>query len=251
MRLTVLFAALAGLTFSCNRPSEGGARAAAPAKELGKLEHVSAQDFKRLAEAKHGLFVDVRTPGEVARGHIPEATAVDINDSRFEERLERIQKDRPIFVYCASGARSSAAAELMIRKGFTEVFELAGGIGGWAREGYPIERSDGPPPSNPAEAVAPDKFDLTLGTEGRVLVDFHTPWCTPCRHMAPIIDAVDGAWRGKVKVVRVDVDQSDALATREKVKGVPTLVLYVDGKERWRKSGEVTRDAIEAELAKP
>ncbi len=250
MRLVLSLAALAALGLSCK--SEGVARAATPEQKLGRLEHLSAPEFKRLAEEKKGLYVDVRTPGEVARGHIPEATNIDINDPRFEQRIDRLQKDRPIFVYCASGARSTAAAELMIRRGFPEVCELSGGIGGWAREGYPLERSaEAPAPSNPAEAVALDKFDLALGTESRVLVDFHTPWCTPCRHMAPVVDAIDGAWRGKVKVMRVDVDQSEALAAREKVQGVPTLVLYVDGKERWRKSGETPRDVIEAELAKP
>ena len=69
--------------------------------------------------------------------------------------------------------------------------------------------------------------------------------------MSPVVDAVAGAFKDKVRVIKVDIDQSEALALREKISGVPVLVLYVDGKERWRKSGETPREVIEAELVKP
>ncbi len=219
-------------------------------KPVGRLQQLGAEEFKSLAAQKGGLFLDVRTPGEVARGHLPNASVIDINDARFEQKLAVMQKDKPVFVYCASGARSSAAAERMVRMGFVEVYNLMGGIGAWNRAGFPIERSEEALAAS-TEGMRADTFDLALASENRLLVDFHTPWCAPCRRMAPVVDELAERWKGKVKVLKVDVDQSEPLALREKIVGVPVLVFYVDGKERWRQSGETSREVIEAELAKP
>lgn len=212
---------------------------------------MDAPAFQRLAAEKGGLFLDVRTPGEVARGHLPDATIIDINDERFGQKLDLMPKAKPIFVYCASGGRSAAAADLMIKKGFTEVYNLEGGIGSWARAGLPIDRSAAPTASPGANAMSPPALDAVLKSEKRVLVDFNTPWCVPCRKMAPVMDALTVSWKGKAKLIQVDVEQSEALAQREKIEGVPVFVLYVDGKERWRKSGEMAASVLEAELARP
>ena len=243
----VVGALLALAVAGCSKSPEAASTQAG--RTIGRLEHLGPQDFKAAAEQKNGLYLDVRTPGEVARGQLPGATVIDINDPRFDQKVALLPKDRPIFVYCASGARSSAAGEMMVRMGFPEVYELVGGIGGWARNGYPLERPSNPPPAAPG--LQPAELDALLASDARVLVDYQTPWCTPCKRMAPVMDALGEAWKGKVRVVRVDVEQSEALAAREKVESVPTLVLYVGGKERWRKAGELPRETIEAELGKP
>ena len=214
------------------------------------VAEVGAPEFKSKAEQKKGLYLDVRTPGEVARGHLPGATVIDTNDPKFKQKLSVMQKDRPMFVYCASGRRSSAAAAVMNEVGFGEVYNLAGGIAAWTREGFPVEQAQ-VPSSAGAHAMQPAAFDALLQTDKRVLVDFQTPWCTPCQQMSPIVDALTEAWKGKATVLRVDIDESEALATREKIQGVPVFVLYVDGTERWRHSGEVTRDVLEAALSQP
>jgi len=232
---------------SCTK--DPSAKPPAAEKAIGRVEQVGAQEFKTLAEQKGGLYLDVRTPGEVARGHLPNASVIDINDPRFEQKIAVMQKDKPVFVYCASGARSSAAAEMMVRAGFSEVYNLLGGIGSWANAGYPIDRSEAPASSS--QGMKPDAFDFAIAAESRVLVDFHTPWCAPCQRMSPVVDAIGVAFKDKVRVLKVDIDQSEALALREKISGVPVLVLYVDGKERWRKSGETPREVIEAQLVKP
>lgn len=236
---------LALLALACD------ARPSAPAKDApqGRLEHLGAEEFKRLAEQKHGTYLDVRTPGEVARGHLPNASVIDVNDARFAQKAGLMQRDRPVFVYCASGMRSSAAARRLADLGFAEVYELSGGLGGWTRAGYPLERSSGPEAS--ADGMSPGTLDALLAKERRVLVDYHTPWCAPCRAMAPVVDALAEEWKGKARIVRVDIGESEALAGRERIQVVPSFVLYVDGRERWRKSGELPREVLEAALERP
>lgn len=219
------------------------------AQPPGTAENLDAKRFQELAAAKHGLVLDVRTPGEVARGKLAGASVIDFLGGKFEQRVALLAKDKPVFVYCASGNRSGQAVAQMQRLGFRELYNLSGGMGAWNAAGLPVER--------PTEAVAtganalePKALDALLKSEQRLLVDYQTPWCAPCQKMAPVVDAVAGALKGKVKVVRVDVDQSEALAAREKIEGVPVLIYYVDGKERWRKSGELPRAELEQALAR-
>lgn len=210
---------------------------------LAAAEDLPPAQFKSQLEAQRGLVLDVRTPGEVARGKLAGASVLDFNAPKFEQKLSLIARDKPVFVYCASGNRSGQAAALMTKLGFTKVYNLAGGIGAWKANGFPVE-SSGAAPVASGEGVTPEAFDALIKKEKRLLVDFQTPWCTPCQKMVPVVDALKS-----VKVLKVDLDQSEALGTREKVQGVPVFVLYVDGKERGRLFGEQTREALEA-LAK-
>ena len=62
-----------------------------------------------------------------------------------------------------------------------------------------------------------------------VLVDFYAPWCGPCKMLAPILDTLAGEFAGKVKIVKVNVDEEPELAYRFRVTGVPTLKLFHKG----------------------
>jgi thioredoxin 1 len=102
--------------------------------------------------------------------------------------------------------------------------------------------------STGAGAMTPAELDELIARGAPMLVDFHTEWCAPCRKMAPVVDALAEAWRGKVEVLRVDIDRSEALAARERIQGVPVFVLYNGGEERWRHSGETSRQALDEQL---
>lgn len=215
----------------------------------GSAANLDPPSFNRLAQEKRGLVLDVRTPAETAQGHLPGASFIDVRDPQFEKKASRIDKQRPVFVYCASGGRSATAASTLQRLGFKEVYNLAGGIRAWKSAGLPVETSAAPSTPSSAAPLSIEAFDALLAKDSRVLADFQTPWCTPCQTMAPIVEALREKWAGKATVIRVDVDQSDALAARERIEGIPTFVLYVGGKERWRQTGEVPRDVLEAQLA--
>lgn len=210
---------------------------------LALAEDLPPAEFKAQLEAQHGLVLDVRTPAEVAQGKLAGASVIDFNGPKFEQKVALIARDSPVFVYCARGGRSGQAAALMAKLGFTRVYNLAGGMGAWTAKGLPVEPGGGAP-APAGEGLTPEAFDALLKKEPRLLVDFQTPWCTPCQKMAPIVDALEG-----IKALKVDLDQSEALGARERVQGVPVFVLYVAGKERARLVGEQTREALQA-LAK-
>lgn len=82
-----------------------------------------------------------------------------------------------------------------------------------------------------------------------VLIDFHADWCGPCKMLSPIIQQVAKDLDGKVRVIKIDVDKNVALADKFQIRGVPTMMLFKDGKSVWRQSGVLQKDEIIKQLA--
>jgi rhodanese-related sulfurtransferase len=104
------------------------------------IKNVDSKTFKNLIDSGQGIVLDVRTIGEVAQGHIPNATVADIYQRDFVEKINQLPKDKEVYVYCTVGARSSQAAQVLVNNGFKKVYNLNGGIIDWARNAYPLEK---------------------------------------------------------------------------------------------------------------
>ena len=70
-----------------------------------------------------------------------------------------------------------------------------------------------------------------------VLVDFHADWCGPCKMLAPTVKQVAGEYREQLKVIKIDVDKNQQLSVKYAIRGVPTLILFKEGKILWQQSG--------------
>jgi rhodanese-related sulfurtransferase len=96
--------------------------------------------FQKGAIAAKSQILDVRTPEEYNNGHLKDAIRADWNnEAEFEEKVKTLDKTRSVYVYCQSGRRSSAAAKQLKKEGFTQVYNLAGGMNAWTDAGKPVE----------------------------------------------------------------------------------------------------------------
>jgi thioredoxin 1 len=88
-------------------------------------------------------------------------------------------------------------------------------------------------------------FDQVVTESKRaVLVDFWAEWCGPCRTLAPIVEAAAEQYADAVRVSKLNVDDSPAVAQRYGIKGIPTLILFQDGVEKERLVGVVSQEKI-------
>jgi len=83
-----------------------------------------------------------------------------------------------------------------------------------------------------------------------VLVDFHATWCGPCQVLAPVVDQIAQELSGKLKVVKVDIDEAQDAAANNGVTAVPTLLVFKGGKEIYRRQGAAPKRVLMEELQK-
>lgn len=103
-------------------------------------QHMNAAEFKSMVENQQVVLLDIRTVEEFESGAISGAKNIDWYDSNaFQSEISKLDKNQPVYMYCASGNRSGQALELMNRMGFKKVYHLQGGIGAWRRAGYSLK----------------------------------------------------------------------------------------------------------------
>lgn len=88
------------------------------------------------------------------------------------------------------------------------------------------------------------KFQELIQSKKPVLVDFSAEWCGPCKMMAPILKQVASEVGDKATIVKIDVDKNQQAAAHYQIRGVPTLILFKEGKQLWRQSGVVPKQTL-------
>ena len=88
------------------------------------------------------------------------------------------------------------------------------------------------------------KFSEIINQDQPVLVDFFADWCGPCKMLSPILKQVKDTLGEDVTIIKIDVDKNQALASKYQVRGVPTMLLFKNGKQVWRQSGVLQKDDL-------
>ena len=207
---------------------------------------LDAETFnKKINETENAVLLDVRTAGEYSKGFILNAKNADYYSSDFQNKLKNIEKDNPVFVYCLSGSRSASVVKQMLSDGFTEVYELKGGLLNWRKNNLPLSKQI---VQDTKEKYTLEDYNKFIASGEKVLIDFNAPWCLPCKKMEPMLDEISSKYSGKVKVIRINIDENKQLAEKLGVQEIPFIKIYKNGSETWSHQGFRELPEIEKNL---
>ncbi len=202
-----------------------------------KNKVASPEEFEKSIKAEKIQILDVRTADEYKSGHIKNSLQANwLNRAEFDDRTTHLDKSKPIFIYCLSGGRSGAAAEVLTAKGYT-VTNLEGGINAWKRENKALEGVD---PNTPQTSMP--SYEGQVKSTSIVLVDFGAEWCPPCKKMEPVLNDFMKENSSKLTLIKMDGGIETALMKSLNVEALPTFILYKNGVEVKRKQGLVSKE---------
>jgi len=189
----------------------------------------------RINHSAQPQIIDARSAEEFALNHLKNAINLSLDPSKSALQLNAFNKQQPVFVYAIGNYRSGLLAKKLRAQGFSQVYELPGGISNWIGSGKPVETA-----GNGGLVLA--DFNTLVGKEKLVLIDFGSKYCPGCVKMSPVIDSVKA--ETNVKVIKIELYDNTTLANQLKIRVWPTIALYKDGSLIWKKDGQIPKDEI-------
>jgi thioredoxin 1 len=213
------------------------------------FKNLDPEQFQKAIIGPNIQLVDVRSSDEFNEKHIAGAMNLNINSPDFQAGMNRLSKDKPVYIYCLSGGRSKKASDWALANGFNQVYNLEFGINSWIDAKKTVVSGSG----DVVKGLSGITFDQYLSriksSDKLVLVDFNAVWCGPCKMLKPIVTKVVKRNSTKVELFDVDVDANNMVASAMNVKSIPLLILYKAGKEVWRNLGLTDEETITAKIA--
>lgn len=235
---TLLFISI--LALNCKEKSETTTTTQSTSS-FESLDPKSFVDKLYSFENESHQVIDVRTPAEYNEQHLDNATNIDFNNTSFDAEIAKLDKSKPTFVYCLSGGRSASAVSKMKDLGFTEIYEMEGGMMKYNAAGLGekvVEKT----------GMSSDEYQKLLETDKTVVIDFYAEWCGPCKKMAPYLEKMKIDLKDKVSIIRIDVDKNESIATEMKVDALPTIIVYKNKKMTWQNVGYIAEDELKKHL---
>ena len=189
--------------------------------QTGSADKVNPDSFNNSIAGGNVQVLDVRTDGEYKSGHIKNALQADWNNkSQFNERIQYVDKDKPVYIYCLAGGRSAAAADWMRKNGYNNVVELEGGINAWKKAEKPLEGT------STEKQMTIEEYWKSIPKDKTTLVDFGAKWCPPCVKMEPVLEELQTAKDLNFLLVKVDGGIHTDVMNALHIEPIPFFIVY-------------------------
>ena len=216
---------------------------AAFAQTTDTVKKLSALEFSnQLKDLPAGILIDARTKQEFNLGHLKGAANYNVlAPEDFDQQIATLDKSKPVFVYCQSGKRSTVAAAKLHKQGFSNIFELNGGIKEWRESKY-AETTTLP------TFMTKKQFENILDSTNTILVEFYDASCTSCEKVENVLTIISKKIGEKVTVIRINADENAHLMQELFVGDLPVLHVYKNKKLTWVNTGSVKKREILKQL---
>ena len=185
----------------------------------------------KIKEQTKPQIIDARSPEEFTINHIDGAVNINLESVNYAQRVAKLDKSKPVFVYSIRAGRSGQLANELLKNGFSEVHDLEGGIGAWIGGGKPYY-------FNSKSKLSLTEYQKVVADNKTVLVDIGSQYCGSCKKVKPVLENIKTQYGEKVKIVEIDLeDNPQIIADLKTVKAFPTLILYQNGKIVFKKDG--------------
>lgn len=212
------------------------------AQNHDNYENVSALVFaEKIKATPQAQVIDVRTPEEFSSQHIDNAININWNGNDFAAQAQKLDKTKPVFVYCMVGGRSKKASTQLAEMGFAKVYDLQGGIMKWNAAG--LDK-----PSDKIIGMCSQEFEDLLKADQKVLINFYADWCAPCKRMAPYMKQMQTDMKGKVNIVRLNADENKTLISQLKIDELPAILYYEGAILKWKHLGFMSENELKKQL---
>lgn len=193
---------------------------------LPQTDGLNPKEFaEALKSDKDKILLDLRSATDFAGGHLLGATNIDYSLSNFEWRISELDTKKRIFIYCQNGDRSKETLAYLKSQGYHSVTVLDGGLNQWLSAGYVVTPEELIPPTE----LTFDDFSRMLDLEHLVIVEFYLQGDSNCQTVSAALDELALVYKGKIKILRIDIDTYKYLATEMGIDLVPTLHFYENG----------------------
>ncbi|UBM59815.1 hypothetical protein LAG90_04030 [Marinilongibacter aquaticus] len=204
-------------------------------------QHVNALEPDAFQRAMRSLdspqLIDLRSLQEFDRGHIRKAICLPYLDDNFKENvLQSFSTHEPLFLYCFTGEMSRNASIFLQDLGFEYIIYLDGGFSQWTSTSKPYVSSS--VSAAPIAAFSMENLWSFVAKNSRVLLFIDKPNCPTCTALEHVLRANTGR-TNYTRLLKVDGEKDLEISEHFKPTAWPTMVLFENGKQVWRNSGDI------------
>ncbi|MGB7001836.1 MAG: rhodanese-like domain-containing protein [Halobacteriota archaeon] len=201
--------------------------ALADATDAGYITITAEEAKQMMGENQNIVILDVGTSTEYKSGHIAGSKLIPLLE--LEERINAIDGNSAVIVYCGSGVKSEKASKILLDHGFDKVYNIRGGLNAWQDAGFPVVSGSTANHIFPSNDSLSSEIEEILNSGKPVFLFLYVDWCHFCQQQIPIIDELEQEYKEKITFFRVNCEEHPKAMKEFGASGYPSMFLMDKG----------------------
>ena len=210
---------------------------------------ITVDEAKQMMDENQRIVIlDVRTLAEYKSGHIDGSKLIPLLE--LEERINAIDGNSAVIVYCRSGVKSEKDSKILLDHGFDKVYNIRGGLNAWQDAGFPVVSNSATNHICPTNDSLSSKIDGTLSSSKSLFLFLYVDACRFCQQQIPIVDELEQEYAKNMTFLRVNCEEHPEVARIYGVQGYPAMFLIPGKGDNWRYNSQDFRGFTDRETLK-